>query len=66
MELAKSHIKGRHVGNKIHPVFHISCLKKKVEDSVVTQSNLSPTDDKQRIRLEPVAVLDRRMVKQNC
>ena len=34
-----------------------------VGDAVVTQSYLPPIDDERRIKLEPIAVLDRRMVK---
>ncbi|KAK9210804.1 hypothetical protein WN943_000177 [Citrus x changshan-huyou] len=51
------------IDNRIHLIFHFACLKKMVGDAVVTQSYLPPIDDERRIKLEPIAVLDRRMVK---
>ena len=48
-------------GSQLHPVFHVSQLKKKLGNRAITGAQLpllgsSPT-------LEPVAVLDRRMVQ---
>lgn len=49
----------------IHPIFHVSCLKKKIGEKAVSQSTLPPVDDDGRIRLEPIAILDCQLVKKN-
>ncbi|KAF7119456.1 hypothetical protein RHSIM_Rhsim13G0234900 [Rhododendron simsii] len=48
---------------KIHPVFHVSLLKRKLGTHVVPQSTLPPVDTDGILEPEPVAVLDRRLVK---
>lgn len=49
----------------IHPVFHVSCLKKKLGAANVHQSKLSLIQEDARMQLEPFALLDRRMIKRN-
>ncbi|XP_077228652.1 uncharacterized protein LOC143861650 [Tasmannia lanceolata] len=51
--------------SRIHPVFHVSCLKKKIGDVVQVQTNLPELGEDGGIKFEPVAVLDRRMSKKN-
>ncbi|KAF7141723.1 hypothetical protein RHSIM_Rhsim06G0106900 [Rhododendron simsii] len=51
--------------SKIHPVFHVSLLKKKLGNDVVIQSELPLIGEDGRIQLEPLAILDRKLVKQN-
>lgn len=50
---------------KIHNVFHVSLLKKKIgdQDSVATQ--LPPISDTSSYKWAPAAVLQRRIVKRN-
>ncbi|OIT36196.1 putative mitochondrial protein, partial [Nicotiana attenuata] len=49
--------------SKIHPIFHVSQLKKKVGDKTfVAQDPLFCTEEGQ-IRMEPQSILDRRIVK---
>ena len=48
---------------KLHPVFHVSLLKKKLGQQVTTIPNLPPVNDEGMIQMEHVAVLERRMVK---
>ena len=48
--------------SKIHPVFHVSQLKKHV-GLAQTQSTLPLLDDVGLIAKEPISILDRRMVK---
>ena len=50
-------------GAKVHPVFHVSQLKKHV-GQVLVQSELPDMDADGLIVKEPVKILDRRMVKQ--
>ena len=49
----------------IHPVFHVSLLKKKLGQHVTPNPILPPVSDEGVLQMEPVAVLDRRMVKRN-
>ncbi|XP_077223350.1 uncharacterized protein LOC143856954 [Tasmannia lanceolata] len=52
-------------GAKIHPVFHVSCLKKKLGEHTLVQLHLpdnSPTGDGW---VQPHSILDRRIVKRN-
>ncbi|XP_071917995.1 uncharacterized protein [Coffea arabica] len=49
--------------SKIHPVFHVSLLKKKIGDQISPVLQLLDIDAKGNLRLEPIAVLDRRIVK---
>lgn len=51
--------------SKIHPVFHVSLLKKKLGDGVVVQSTLPLTGSDGQLQVEPVAILDRKMVKRH-
>ena len=43
---------------KIHPVFHVSLLKKKVGDRTTPVLQLPEVDGRGHLRVEPVAVLD--------
>lgn len=51
--------------SKIHPVFHVSCLKRKLGATNVQQSVLPSIQEDGRMQLEPISVLDRRVVKKN-
>lgn len=51
--------------SRIHPVFHVSLLKKKLGLSAVVQTTLPLTDEQGHIQLEPLAILDRKLVKRN-
>lgn len=48
---------------KIHPTFHVSLLKKKLGAHAIAQPTLPPVGPEGTLQLEPVAVLDRKMVK---
>ena len=50
-------------GSKIHPVFHVSLLKKKLGEPNNTTVELPLTDDEGEIVLEPEGILDTRWVK---
>lgn len=51
-------------GSKVLPVFHVSLLKRKVGQQIVPVLQLPNTDEKGHFRVEPVAVLDQRIVKE--
>ncbi|XP_059284823.1 uncharacterized protein LOC132038117 [Lycium ferocissimum] len=51
--------------SKVHPVFHVSLLKKKVGTRIVVQSELPPTGEDGQFLVQPVAILQRQMVKKN-
>ena len=42
---------------KIHPVFHVSCLKKVIGQNICTQTILPELDEEGRIILEPECIL---------
>ncbi|XP_019244393.1 PREDICTED: uncharacterized protein LOC109224260 [Nicotiana attenuata] len=49
--------------SKIHPIFHVSQLKKKVGDKTFVAQDPPFCTEEGPIRIEPLAILDRRMVK---
>lgn len=49
----------------IHPVFHVSLLKKKLGNDVVVTPTLPPVSDEGILQVQPVAILERRMIKRN-
>ena len=51
-------------GARIHPVFHVSLLKKYVGDSAMPSTELQPVTDDGVVVLEPHKILDTRWVKQ--
>lgn len=48
--------------SRIHPVFHVSLLKKYLEKGIVPVSQLPATDEEGNCLIAPYAVLDRRLV----
>lgn len=50
---------------RVHPVFHVSQLKKHIGATDRVVASLPPLDDKGQYLLVPVAVLAKRMVKKN-
>lgn len=51
--------------SKVHPVFHVSLLKKKKDDRLMVQSTLLSTGSDGQFWVQPVAILQRQMVKRN-
>ncbi|XP_077228595.1 uncharacterized protein LOC143861576 [Tasmannia lanceolata] len=47
---------------KIHPVFHVSCLKKKLGSGVPSHVDLSPLTEEGLLQPEPEAILEWRMI----
>lgn len=45
---------------KIHNVFHVSCLKKKIGEKIVPQSNIPELDEEGKMTLEPEGILQSR------
>lgn len=52
-------------GSKIHPTFHFSLLKKKVESKYTVTLALPRLGSEGQFLVQPVAVLQRRMVKKD-
>ncbi|KAF5477425.1 hypothetical protein F2P56_004065 [Juglans regia] len=48
---------------RIHPVFHVSCLKKKLGDQISPLSTLRPVDSEGNVQPKPELILERRMKK---
>ncbi|KAK6143372.1 hypothetical protein DH2020_023720 [Rehmannia glutinosa] len=53
------------VHSKIHPVFHVSLLKKRVGSTDNVSSTLPSFDDDGKVILYPLAILARRLIKRN-
>lgn len=51
--------------SKIHPVFHVSCLKTKMGPNIHPRMTLPPLTEEGYLHPEPERVLDRRWVEKN-
>lgn len=49
----------------IHPIFHVSCLKRNLGQHITPLPTLPPIDQHGEIKPEPEVVVDRQMVKKN-
>jgi hypothetical protein len=47
--------------SRVHPVFHVSCLKKVIGDKIPVQTILLELDEEGKIILEPEAITDTRI-----
>jgi transposase InsO family protein len=47
--------------SRVHPVFHVSCLKKVIDDKIPVQTILPELDEEGKIILEPEAITDTRI-----
>lgn len=47
----------------LHPVFHVSCLKPKLDQSAVPLPTLPPVDANGELQPEPESIFDRRIAK---
>jgi hypothetical protein len=47
--------------SRVHPVFHVSCLKKVVGDKILVQTILPELEEEGKIILEPEAITDIRI-----
>lgn len=50
--------------SRVHPVFHVSCLKKRVGEGSLWQSTLPDLGHDGVLVMEPGAILDRKIVRQ--
>lgn len=53
------------VDSKVHPVFHVALLKKKVGSAIVVQSTLPSTGKDGQFTVQLVAILQRQMIKKD-
>lgn len=53
------------VGSKVHNVFHVSQLKKRIGKEKKVHTDLPGVNDEGELKMEPQAVLDRKLVKRN-
>ncbi|KAA8547401.1 hypothetical protein F0562_003735 [Nyssa sinensis] len=51
--------------SKLHLVFHVSLLKLKLGQGTVGQPSLPPTSPDGQLQLEPIAILDRKLIKKH-
>jgi hypothetical protein len=51
------------VGSAVHPVFHISCLKKVIGRTNIPTQALSTFDDQGTLQVSPCRILNRRQVR---
>ncbi|XP_040988948.1 uncharacterized protein LOC121236566 [Juglans microcarpa x Juglans regia] len=49
--------------SRIHPLFHVSCHKRKLGQHITPLPSLPPVDHKGNVQPKPEAILDRRMKK---
>ena len=49
-----------HVSSRVHPVFHVSCLKKVIGDKFPVQKILPELNEEGKTILEPEAVMETR------
>jgi hypothetical protein len=47
--------------SRVHPVFHVSCLKRVMGDKILVQTLLPELDEEGKIILEPEAINDTRL-----
>jgi hypothetical protein len=47
--------------SRVHPVFHVSCLKKVIGDNIPVQTIFPELDEEGKIILEPEAIIDTRI-----
>jgi hypothetical protein len=52
-------------GATIYLVFHISLLKKKLNENIMTTINLPILNHVGRVEIFPIAILDRKLIKRN-
>ena len=49
--------------SKLHSIFHVSCLKKKLGELIISQRHLLDNFKNREVKFEPQAILDRQLVK---